>query len=71
LPVALVVFTPFRYAFIWSFTATLSYAAYQYNPVQENLWLIGGGYVVVFTYALWELKKEASPHIKHFTGKAI
>jgi alpha-1,6-mannosyltransferase len=46
MPVALAVFTPFRYAFIWSFTATLSYAAYQYNPVQENLWLIGGGYVL-------------------------
>lgn len=60
LPVALAVFTPFRYAFIWSFTATLSYAAYQYNPVQENLWLIGGGYTVMLTYAWWELKREAS-----------
>jgi hypothetical protein len=57
MPVALAVFTPFRYALIWSFTATLSYAAYQHNPVQENLWLIGGGYSVVLVYALWELKK--------------
>ncbi len=54
LPVVLAVFTPFRYAFIWSFTATLSYAAYQHNPVQENLWLTAGGYVVVFAYAIWE-----------------
>jgi hypothetical protein len=54
MPVALTVFTPFRYAFVWSFTATFSYAAYQHNPVQENPWLIGGGYVVVFAYAFWE-----------------
>jgi hypothetical protein len=58
MPAALAVFTPFRYAFIWSFTATLSYAAYQYNPVQENLWLIGGGYVLMFSYALWEFKRN-------------
>lgn len=56
LPVALAVFTPYRYAFIWSFTATLSYAAYQYDPVQENLWLVGAGYLAVIGYAIYELK---------------
>jgi hypothetical protein len=70
LPVALAVFTPFRYPFIWSFTATLSYAAYQHNPVQENLWLIGGGYMIMLTYALLEIKKRRISHI-HSPQKVI
>lgn len=61
MPVALAVFTPYRYAVIWSFTATLSYAAYQTNPVQENLWLIGGGYVFMIGYAFWEFKIKRKP----------
>ena len=60
LPVALAVFTPFRYAIIWSFTAILSYAAYQSNPVHENLWLVGVGYIFMVGYAWWELKKNAT-----------
>jgi hypothetical protein len=56
LPVAMSVFTPYRYAIIWSFTATLSYSAYQSNRVQENLWLVGAGYIFMISYALWELK---------------
>ncbi len=56
LPVAFTVFTPYRYAIIWSFTATLSYAAYHFNPVQENLWLVGAGYIFMIGYAWWELK---------------
>ncbi|MBA3674054.1 MAG: hypothetical protein H0W75_03710 [Chitinophagaceae bacterium] len=55
LPVALTVFTPYRFAIIWSFTATLSYAAYQTIPVKENLWLIGVGYIVMISYAGWEI----------------
>jgi len=57
LPVALLIFTPYRYAIIWSLTATLSYSAYQFNPVQENLWFIGTGYIFMIGYAWWELKK--------------
>jgi alpha-1,6-mannosyltransferase len=62
LPVAVTVFTPYRYAIIWSFTATLSYAAYQTNPVQENLWLVGGGYVIMIGYTFWECKINSKPH---------
>jgi hypothetical protein len=58
LPVALVVFTPYRYAIIWSFTSTLSYAGYQTNPVKENLWLVGAGYVFIIGYAIWEMRKK-------------
>ena len=58
LPVALAVFTTFRYAIVWSFTATLSYAAYQSIPVNENLWLVGAGYILMFFYAVWEIKQS-------------
>jgi hypothetical protein len=61
MPVALAVFTPYRYAVIWSFTATLSYAAYQTIPVHENLWLVGGGYVIMTAYAFWEFKIKRKP----------
>ncbi|MEJ7913084.1 MAG: glycosyltransferase 87 family protein, partial [Chitinophagaceae bacterium] len=55
LPVALAVFTAFRFVFIWSFTATLSYLAYQTHPVQENLWVVAAGYSLLLGYAVREL----------------
>ena len=55
LPVALGIFTSYRYAILWSFTATLSYAAYQTNPVKENLWLVGAGYIFLISYGCWEV----------------
>lgn len=62
LPVALSVFTCYRYAIIWSFTTMLSYAAYQYNPVKENIWLVAAGYIFIIGYGLWELMNN-SPNI--------
>ncbi len=56
--VALSVFTPYRFAIIWSFAVVLSYAAYQTIPVQENLWLIAAEYIFVLGYAVWEMKKN-------------
>jgi len=58
LPVTLSVFTPYRYAMMWSFTSILSYAAYQFTPVRENLWLLGVGYIIMIGYGLWEVKKK-------------
>jgi hypothetical protein len=57
MPVALALFTGYRFVFVWSFTATLSYAAYQYQPVQENLWLTGTGYIFLLCFAIYEFKK--------------
>jgi hypothetical protein len=65
LPVALVVFTPYRYAFIWSFTTTLSYAAYQFNPVRENLWLVAAGYIFMIGFAWQELRIEKQNANEH------
>lgn len=59
LPVALAVVTPFRYTIIWSYTATLSYSAYQYNPVHENLLLVCGGYLLMIGCGYYEWKKKS------------
>ena len=56
LPVALSIFTTYRYPIVWSITSTLSYFAYQFNPVHENLWVVGVGYIFMIGYALWEIK---------------
>lgn len=54
--IAISVFTKLRFAIVWSYTALLSYAAYQYHPVKENLWLLAAGYIMVIAYGVWELK---------------
>lgn len=61
MPVALAVFTPYRYTVIWSFTAIFSYVAYESHPVKENVWLIGAGYILMIGYGWWELKKKRKP----------
>ncbi len=66
LPVALSVFTKFRFAIIWSYTTTLSYAAYQFSPVKENIWLIALGYMVVISCLLLEIKKSEVKSISTF-----
>ncbi|MFN2458100.1 MAG: hypothetical protein ABR502_07865 [Chitinophagaceae bacterium] len=68
LPVALAVLTPYRYAIIWSFTAVLSYAAYQFDPVLENLWLVAAGYIFMIGYAWQELriKKQIAKEYKFY-----
>jgi Gpi18-like mannosyltransferase len=57
-PIALCVFTPYRYAIAWSFVSLLSYAAYQFAPVKENLLITGLGYVCMLGFALYEFKKR-------------
>ncbi len=55
MPVALSVFTRYRFALAWSYVVTLSYYAYHFVPVKESLWLVGLEYVVVVSWLLWEL----------------
>lgn len=63
LPVALSVFTHYRFPIVWSFTTILSYAAYQTSPVKENLWLTGFGYILMIGFALWELNRKKLPNL--------
>jgi alpha-1,6-mannosyltransferase len=46
--VAISIFTRFRYPIIWSYVIFLSYATYQTELYQENLWLVVLEYLVVF-----------------------
>ncbi|MEO5783569.1 MAG: glycosyltransferase 87 family protein [Ginsengibacter sp.] len=55
LPVAVSIFTQYRYAIIWSYLTTISYYAYQSNPVKESLWLIAFSYLILAAFAFWEL----------------
>lgn len=58
--VALAVLTRFRFVVIWSALAFLTYAGYTVDGYQENLWVIGLEYAIVFGYLIYELqwKKE-------------
>jgi hypothetical protein len=58
LPVAVSIFTQYKYALVWSYVTTLSYYAYQSVPVKENLWLVALSYLIVAGYAFWELRNN-------------
>jgi hypothetical protein len=64
LPVAISIFTTYKYAFVWSYFVTLSYSAYQTNPVNEVLWLVALSYIAVITYAYGELRSEDLTYFK-------
>ncbi|UBM57619.1 glycosyltransferase 87 family protein [Marinilongibacter aquaticus] len=48
-------FTRFRFPFVWSFFITFSYAAYQSEPVHERLSLVFLEYLVVISFAIYEI----------------
>ncbi|MEN7551180.1 hypothetical protein AAG747_24900 [Rapidithrix thailandica] len=55
--IAFCVFTPLRFPMIWSAMVVLSYAAYQSDTYEENLWLVAIEYMVVIATLLWEIRK--------------
>ncbi len=57
-PLALSVFTRYRFAIIWSFMVILSYFTYSNPEFQENLWLVALEYVVVMLVFGWEILKN-------------
>ena len=46
-PLAISIFTHYKYLLVWSFTVILSYSAYGINGFNEQLWLVGLEYVLV------------------------
>ena len=54
-PLALSVFTRFRFPVVWSFVIMLSYYAYSNAAFKENQWLLFIEYSIVFTTLFWEL----------------
>ncbi len=51
------IFTSFRYPIIWSYTVFFSYATYQTNLYQENLYLVTLEYVLVLGMMIYELRQ--------------
>ena len=50
------IFTTFRYPIVWSYLIFLSYATYQTNLYQENLWLVAIEYLIVLVVMIYEIK---------------
>lgn len=56
--VAASVFSPYRFAIVWSGAVFLTYSAYGQVPYRENLWLTALEYGVVVLFAGWEWRKK-------------
>ncbi|ALJ05083.1 mannosyltransferase [Pseudalgibacter alginicilyticus] len=54
------IFTKYKFPMVWSFVIILSYLAYANSNNQENLWIIGLEYLIVYSVCIWEvlLKKD-------------
>ena len=56
IPLFFSIFTKYKFPLVWSFFILLSYSAYTSDTVyQENLFLVGGEYVMVYGTFIWEL----------------
>ena len=56
--VAITIFSKFRYPIVWSYLIFLSYATYQTNLYQENLWLVFVEYSAVLGVIIYEWKSH-------------
>lgn len=65
MPLVLCTFTHFRFPILWSGLIMLTYINYSYEIYQENLWVVGLEYSLVFGYLLYEWKN------KSFTTKTL
>lgn len=54
------VFTEMKFAMVWSLMVILTYATYQTQPYQENLWLTAAEYSAVVLTMLIELRSRRS-----------
>jgi len=54
-PIALCIFTNFRFPIVWSALITFTYINYSYTDYYENLWLVLIEYLIVFSYIFYEL----------------
>lgn len=57
--VALSVFSPFRFPTLWTVLLPLTYYTYRTDAYEENLYLVGIEYVLVFLYMIYEIKQKA------------
>jgi alpha-1,6-mannosyltransferase len=55
IPLLFSVFTNYRFMLVWSFTIFLTYSTYSNPDFQENFWLIGMEYFIVFSFFTYEV----------------
>jgi len=60
LPIALCLFTRFRFPILWSGLIFLTYINYSYGAYFENLWMVRVEYVLVLLFLIYELTKTYS-----------
>lgn len=58
LPIALSALTRFRFPILWSGLIWLTYINYSYPAYQENFWIVALEYLVVYSFAAWEVFKK-------------
>lgn len=54
-------FVKFRFGLVWMVFVPLSYLAYGYGGVREDLWLVGMEYTAVYGWLLYELHGSGPP----------
>lgn len=52
---ALMLFTPYRWPVLWSFSIFFTYINYQSGGYYENLWVVAIEYLTLGIYLLWEI----------------
>ncbi|WP_397445222.1 mannosyltransferase [Polaribacter sp. R77954] len=57
-PIILSIFTKYKFPILWSLVIILSYQAYANIPWQENLWFVSVEYILVFSYLIYEIRKN-------------
>ncbi|MDX1667040.1 MAG: hypothetical protein R3350_07420 [Saprospiraceae bacterium] len=55
MPVALCLFTRYRFPIVWSALIFLTYINYSYPEYYENLWIVAIEYAIVGSWMLWEV----------------
>lgn len=63
LPLALCVFTPYRWPVLWTALLPFTYITYRTPGFHENLWIVAAEYSLVIGYGLWEWRRirQAAP----------
>ena len=57
-PLVISIFTQYKFPIVWSLVIILSYQAYTNTPWQENLWIVGLEYSIVYTFMIYEIQKK-------------
>lgn len=54
-PLLLSAFTRYKFVIVWTLLVFLSYSSYGVDGFKENLWLVALEYLVVISFAIWEI----------------